>query len=237
MYSFVSEWYPGHFFHSKNFQIHFLLQTWLNGCMVQILCWWPCFLCVWSWCWPETTFYGHKYTSQGTIWQPQRTASPCDVPTQLNFAAPEKNSSVLSPGLWDKSRNFLTHSATLELQCQVQRTESRYRNLVEHPQLFKKKIMTFWWPKNNPDPKYSLWNDTLKHLDNTEFQVLTNLARAVEIFCWWCSCLELKGTLKPWRPHGCVWREEGTMKWGRGVSGDLWRRALFHVLSWVILTP
>lgn len=173
-----------HFFHSKNFQIDFLSQTsleWVRcvGIMLVALisrcvggvctrvCVWvgvyvitmlAFFLCL------KQPFMGIIYKPSHHLAVPRDSWGPrCTHPA--HFVPPENNNSsnrsVLSTGLWDESRNFLTHCITSELQCQVHRGESRYRNLVHRPQLLK---TDFWWPENNVSPKYSLLQNYLKEL-------------------------------------------------------------------------
>lgn len=87
MYSFVSEHYPAPFFPFKGLSNHFLLQTsfeWVRSVdivLVVMLSGVHVYVCACVFnhdaC-PlsvlETTFYGRKYTSQVTIWQPRGTA-------------------------------------------------------------------------------------------------------------------------------------------------------------------
>lgn len=181
MNSFVSERYPAPFFPFKEVSDRFPFTNifWVGalcgyyasgpdsrvcvGCVHMCVCVCnhnACFFSV-----LETTFYGHNLQAKSPFGSPKGQLSTT-VHLPGPFCATRKknnnnNRSVLSTGLWDESRNFLTHCTTSELQCQVHRGESRYRNLVHRPQLLK---TDFWWPENNVGPKYSLLQNYLKEL-------------------------------------------------------------------------
>lgn len=70
----------------------------------------------------------------------------------------------------------------------------------------------------------------LENLDNIEFQSLTALSRAVQIFHYWWSHLELKGTSKLWRSQqfrlermrGQLWVGESRVASGCGHDSKSW---------------